>query len=98
VNHRLHVHEHDDHFHAHEHYHGGKENIWISTIGMVIHSMADGAALGATFFRKFANNLPNLISKWTRGEREYSTWNHHIHSNPPAQGTCCYWLWNIFAS
>jgi zinc transporter ZupT len=46
----LFVHEHDDHYHAHEHYHGGKENIWVTTIGLVIHSLADGTALGATFF------------------------------------------------
>jgi zinc transporter ZupT len=45
------VHEHDDHFHMHEHYHGGQGNIIVTTIGLVIHSLADGAALGATFYR-----------------------------------------------
>lgn len=49
---KLFVHEHDDHYHIHEHYHGGAGNIVITTIGLVIHSLADGAALGATFFRK----------------------------------------------
>ena len=48
---KLFVHEHDDHFHIHEHYHGGAGNIFVTTIGLVIHSFADGTALGATFFR-----------------------------------------------
>ena len=48
----LHVHEHKDHFHVHEHYHGGDGNIVISTIGLVLHSVADGVALGVTLFSK----------------------------------------------
>lgn len=46
----MHVHEHHDHLHAHEHNHGGKENIIVSTIGLVLHSLADGSALGASIF------------------------------------------------
>ena len=46
------VHEHNDHLHAHEHYHGGHENILVSTIGLVIHSIADGSALGASLYCK----------------------------------------------
>ncbi len=38
--------------HEHEHYHGGKENIVVTTIGLVLHSLADGTALGASLFRK----------------------------------------------
>lgn len=52
------VHEHEDHFHAHEHYHGGEGNVVITTIGLVIHSLADGAALGASFYC----NTPYLTS------------------------------------
>lgn len=48
----MHVHEHHDHLHAHEHNHGGKENIIVSTIGLVLHSLADGSALGASIFCK----------------------------------------------
>jgi hypothetical protein len=47
---QLFVHEHDDHYHAHEHYHGGEENVLITTIGLVIHSLADGTALGASLY------------------------------------------------
>ena len=52
-NEHIHLHEHDDHFHVHEHYHGEKENILVSTIGLVLHSIADGLALGASLFCKF---------------------------------------------
>lgn len=48
---KLFVHEHDDHFHIHEHYHGGAGNIVVTTIGLVVHSLADGTAIGASFFR-----------------------------------------------
>jgi zinc transporter ZupT len=47
----MHIHEHEDHFHAHEHYHGDSDNIIVTTIGLVIHSIADGLALGASLFR-----------------------------------------------
>lgn len=50
----MHVHEHHDHLHAHEHDHGGKENIIVTTIGLVLHSLADGSALGASLF---CNNI-----------------------------------------
>jgi zinc transporter 9 len=46
------LHKHDDHYHVHEHYHGGSENVAITLIGLVIHSIADGVALGASFYRK----------------------------------------------
>lgn len=48
-----HLHQHEDHFHIHEHYHGGEENIIVTLIGLVIHSVADGTALGASLFCKF---------------------------------------------
>ena len=48
----MHVHSHEDHMHAHEHYHGDSNNILVSTIGLVIHSVADGLALGASLFCK----------------------------------------------
>ena len=48
----MHVHAHDDHLHVHDHYHGGEENVIVTLIGFVIHSVADGTALGASFFRK----------------------------------------------
>lgn len=48
----LFIHEHGDHLHAHEHDHGGKGNIIITTIGLVIHSLADGSALGASLYCK----------------------------------------------
>jgi zinc transporter ZupT len=47
---KLHIHEHDDHFHVHEHFHGDADNIIVSTIGLVLHSIADGLALGASLF------------------------------------------------
>jgi len=46
----LHLHQHDDHIHIHEHYHGDKDNIIVSLIGFVMHSLADGTALGASLF------------------------------------------------
>ena len=46
----MHLHQHDDHFHVHEHFHGGKDNIMVTTIGLVIHSFADGVALGASLY------------------------------------------------
>lgn len=46
----LHIHQHEDHFHVHEHYHGGQENILVTLIGLVIHSVADGVALGASLY------------------------------------------------
>lgn len=48
-----HGHDHDDsesHDHAHEHFHGDSSNLIISTIGLVVHSIADGVALGSTCF------------------------------------------------
>ena len=57
------VHEHDDHFHMHEHYHGGQENIIITTIGLVIHSIADGTALGASFYCNLLRKS-KLYSEW----------------------------------
>lgn len=44
------MHEHEDHYHVHEHYHGESDNIVISTIGLVFHSIADGIALGASLY------------------------------------------------
>lgn len=46
----MHLHEHKDHFHVHEHYHGGSESILVSTIGLIMHSLADGFAVGVTLF------------------------------------------------
>jgi zinc transporter 9 len=46
-------HEHDDshsHDHAHEHFHGDKGNLIITTLGLVVHSIADGVALGSTCY------------------------------------------------
>jgi len=44
-----HDHEHEDsHEHAHEHFHGDKANLVITTLGLVIHSISDGIALGST--------------------------------------------------
>ena len=43
---------HDDHFTMHEHYHGDHENITVTTVGLVMHSLADGLALGASLFCK----------------------------------------------
>jgi len=48
----LHLHQHEDHLHLHEHYHGGEGNIEVTLIGLVIHSIADGVALGASLYRK----------------------------------------------
>ena len=52
IDEKLHLHQHDDHYHVHEHYHGDKGTIIVSTIGLVIHSIADGLALGASLFCK----------------------------------------------
>jgi zinc transporter 9 len=41
----------------------------VSTIGLVIHSLADGAALGASFFCKF-NKLSLLVSEKTEEASE----------------------------
>ena len=49
-NNKIHFHEHNDEVHMHEHNHGDKDNIIVTTIGLVIHSIADGIALGATLF------------------------------------------------
>ena len=46
----LHIHEHDDHLHVHEHYHGENDNIVVTTVGFVMHSLADGFALGASLY------------------------------------------------
>lgn len=56
----MHVHEHKDHFHVHEHFHGGGSNIIISTIGLVIHSIADGVALGVTLFCIYTSFMTEL--------------------------------------
>ncbi|CDW71694.1 zinc transporter zip9-like [Stylonychia lemnae] len=48
VSKHLHLHQKGELTQAHEHYHGGKENIIVSTIGLVIHSLADGVALVST--------------------------------------------------
>jgi len=45
-----HLYLHDDGKKVHEHNHGGKGNILVSTIGLVIHSIADGVALGASLY------------------------------------------------
>eukprot|EP00347_Sterkiella_histriomuscorum_P005244 403357337 len=45
--HHVHVHDGDK---VHDHFHGGKGNIIVSTIGLVIHSIADGVALGASLY------------------------------------------------
>lgn len=42
--------EEDSHEHAHEHFHGDSSNIIISTLGLVVHSIADGVALGSTCY------------------------------------------------
>ena len=53
----LYMHKEDDTtFHVHEHYHGGKTNIIVTTIGMVMHSLADGIALGTSLFCKSKNS------------------------------------------
>lgn len=46
------MHEHHEHVHEHDHFHGGKENIFVTTVGLVLHSLADGTALGASLFCK----------------------------------------------
>lgn len=38
------------HEHAHEHFHGDQANLIISTLGLVVHSIADGVALGSTCY------------------------------------------------
>lgn len=61
--------EHEEHWdehsheHAHEHYHGDSSNIIISTIGLVVHSMADGVALGSTCYasQNKETSLPFVI-------------------------------------
>lgn len=40
----------DSHDHVHEHFHGDSSNLIISTIGLVVHSIADGVALGSTCY------------------------------------------------
>lgn len=40
-------HEHS-HEHAHDHFHGDKSTLAITTLGLVVHSIADGVALGST--------------------------------------------------
>jgi zinc transporter ZupT len=55
----LHIHEHEDHLHVHEHYHGEKDNIKVTTIGLVIHSLADGFSLGASLYCNYCSY--NLI-------------------------------------
>jgi len=59
---------HDDHFTMHEHYHGDHENILVTTIGLVMHSIADGLALGASLFCKQAlcDNLTIVSHKTDR--------------------------------
>lgn len=49
--------------HLHEHYHGDKENIKVTAIGLVLHSIADGLALGASLFCKYFNELIILFSE-----------------------------------
>jgi hypothetical protein len=49
----FHVHDHQDHVHIHEHFHGSSGTILITTIGLVVHSLADGFSLGAATFCKF---------------------------------------------
>lgn len=63
----MHVHEHHDHLHAHEHNHGGKENIIVSTIGLVLHSLADGSALGASLFCKITRLIIIIPSEFKIG-------------------------------
>lgn len=49
-----HVHVHDNQ--AHEHFHGDRATTIVSTIGLVIHSIADGVALGASLYCKSNRN------------------------------------------
>ena len=49
---KLHLHMHNEDVHVHEHYHGPDNSVLVSTIGLVIHSIADGLALGASLFCK----------------------------------------------
>ena len=84
----MHVHEHHDHLHAHEHNHGGKENIIVSTIGLVLHSLADGSALGASIFCKLLIVL-SVYSKFKISWRssKFRSWSYNIYGNSTSQGT-----------
>jgi zinc transporter ZupT len=76
---KMFVHEHEDHMHAHEHYHGEADNIIITTIGLVIHSIADGLALGASLFCKYNINVMFYVSE-QQNRRSRRTWSVDIHS------------------
>jgi len=43
-----HVHNHHGEEHVHDHFHGDSSQIIISTLGLIVHSIADGVALGST--------------------------------------------------
>lgn len=44
-----HTHTHETE-HAHAHFHGDSSQVIISTIGLIVHSIADGVALGSTCY------------------------------------------------
>jgi zinc transporter 9 len=54
--------------HEHDHFHGGKDNIVVTTVGLVLHSLADGTALGASLFCKI--NLVTSIVSSRSGENQ----------------------------
>ena len=62
--------EHDDHDgseshdHVHEHFHGDSSNLIISTIGLVVHSIADGVALGSTWYKFDIKYLSFIHCMW----------------------------------
>ena len=55
--------EEHSHEHAHEHFHGDKGTLIISTLGLVVHSIADSVALGSTCYASQGKNtsLPIII-------------------------------------
>ena len=57
-----HIHGHD-HEHAHEHFHGDPATLMITTLGLVVHSIADGVALGTTCYasQNSESSLPFVI-------------------------------------
>lgn len=50
-----HNHEHE-HEHEHFHYHGGKTQLIITTVGLVVHSLSDGFALGSATYSDISNS------------------------------------------
>ena len=60
----IHIHKHDNEFHLHEHNHGDSGTIVVTTTGLVLHSAADGIALGASLFistKSIANGSLGVI-------------------------------------